>query len=524
VSGTGSHLSRRDPISLPIQLGLPTRFVAFWGAQTVSLVGSRLTAFSIAVWVFERTKSPTDLALVLFATTFPGVVAAPTVGVYLDRIDRRQALVVGNAVSGGSVAVVASLALLGHLSLYALAAAVATSSIATTLHLAAFDAATAATVSREQLGRAAGLVQTSQGIANIVGPAAGGFLLVAAGLGAVVAIDAATFLAAIVVALAVLPSLPPGRDAAPPARGWTRFAAEAAEGVAFIRSRKHLMWLLKFFALMNFLAQMAYLLMTPLVLGFASPHALGLVFAASGAGFLLGSSAAAARPAVERPLRRVVVSGVLFGAALAGAGFARSAPAIALTAGVMLFAVPIAAAASQTVWLAETPNPLRGRVFATRAMAARFATPVAYLAAGPLAQHVFEPLLTRHGPLASTLGPAFGTGASRGIGLLFVIMGLAAVVAAAQGRRSEAVDLRTGELRAMTDERPFRVVVNHEEQYSVWPVDRELPAGWTAEGFEGPKQACLDHIDTVWTDMRPLSLRRAMEEEAAKQTSSTPKT
>ncbi|MFB6889878.1 MbtH family protein [Kitasatospora sp. NPDC056327] len=58
----------------------------------------------------------------------------------------------------------------------------------------------------------------------------------------------------------------------------------------------------------------------------------------------------------------------------------------------------------------------------------------------------------------------------------------------------------------------YRVVVNHEEQYSIWATGRELPAGWTATGFEGVKSACLAHIDEVWTDMRPLSLRLRMAE------------
>ncbi|WP_437759616.1 MbtH family protein [Sorangium sp. So ce1389] len=57
----------------------------------------------------------------------------------------------------------------------------------------------------------------------------------------------------------------------------------------------------------------------------------------------------------------------------------------------------------------------------------------------------------------------------------------------------------------------FRVVLNHEEQYSIWPAQRELPAGWRAEGTEGTRKECLAHIDRVWTDMRPLSLRNAME-------------
>jgi len=59
----------------------------------------------------------------------------------------------------------------------------------------------------------------------------------------------------------------------------------------------------------------------------------------------------------------------------------------------------------------------------------------------------------------------------------------------------------------------MQVVINHEENYSVWPVDRELPAGWTPTGTVGSKQECLDHIEEVWTDMRPLSVRKAAGEQ-----------
>jgi MbtH protein len=63
------------------------------------------------------------------------------------------------------------------------------------------------------------------------------------------------------------------------------------------------------------------------------------------------------------------------------------------------------------------------------------------------------------------------------------------------------------------DSRIYAVVVNDEEQYSIWPDDRELPAGWRREGTTGPKNDCLSHIEEVWTDMRPLSLRKWMEQQ-----------
>ncbi|MES2820923.1 MAG: MbtH family NRPS accessory protein [Pseudomonadota bacterium] len=57
----------------------------------------------------------------------------------------------------------------------------------------------------------------------------------------------------------------------------------------------------------------------------------------------------------------------------------------------------------------------------------------------------------------------------------------------------------------------FLVVVNHEEQYSIWPDYKALPEGWRAVDQQGSKEECLAYIETVWTDMRPLSLRQAMQ-------------
>ncbi len=56
----------------------------------------------------------------------------------------------------------------------------------------------------------------------------------------------------------------------------------------------------------------------------------------------------------------------------------------------------------------------------------------------------------------------------------------------------------------------FEVVVNDEEQYSIWPQRKDIPAGWTKVGRQGTKQVCLEYINEVWTDMRPLSLRVQM--------------
>ncbi len=66
------------------------------------------------------------------------------------------------------------------------------------------------------------------------------------------------------------------------------------------------------------------------------------------------------------------------------------------------------------------------------------------------------------------------------------------------------------------DTRTYTVVMNHEEQYSIWFADQPIPAGWRTVGKVGPKAECLAYIKQVWTDMRPLSLRKWMASQAGK--------
>jgi MbtH protein len=68
-----------------------------------------------------------------------------------------------------------------------------------------------------------------------------------------------------------------------------------------------------------------------------------------------------------------------------------------------------------------------------------------------------------------------------------------------------------GVMEEMSEDRIYVVVINHEEQYSIWPEGKEIPAGWSAVGKSGRKEECLAHIKDVWVDMRPLSLRQRLQ-------------
>jgi len=105
-------------------------------------------------------------------------------------------------------------------------------------------------------------------------------------------------------------------------------------------------------------------------------------------------------------------------------------PLIAVAAFLLMAVVPVANTASQVLWQLKVPAGVQGRVFAIRRMISQAIAPIAMLAAGPLADRVFEPLLAEGGALASSVGSVIGTGPGRGIGFMFVVSGaLTGVVA-----------------------------------------------------------------------------------------------
>jgi hypothetical protein len=106
---------------------------------------------------------------------------------------------------------------------------------------------------------------------------------------------------------------------------------------------------------------------------------------------------------------------------------------------------------NQAIWQSKVAPEVQGRVFATQQMVARAAAPLAYLLAGPLADRVFNPLLTVNGPLASGIGQILGTGPGRGIGLIFLLMGAVKVAVTLIGRSNPRV-------RDVEDELPDAVL------------------------------------------------------------------
>ena len=401
-------------------------FLLVWVGQLVSLVGSGLTAFSLGVWIYQRTDSTTQYALVTFCAAAPPLVVLPLLGPLIDRWDRKRLLVACDLVGAAATAVVGLLAWLGALSLAHACVIVAVTSSAAALQWPAYSATVTLLVPRDQLGRASGMTQFAFAVSQVIAPLLAGALITLVGLVGVTVLDFASFLFS--TTLLLVAAIPPGAPATGEPHGYWR---DLPFGWSYVFSHAGLAALLLMFAAVNFFCELAAVLFTPLVLNVSTPAALGTILAVGGIGMIGGGALLSVWGGPRRPALGAVIFSALSGAAVAAAGFTVSVPLLAAAVFVFFFCQPLQTGSSQVLWQRTVPAELQGRVFSVRATVAMSAVPLASLVAGPLADRLFEPAMAPGEPLAATLGPFLGVGPGRGIAVILVVAGALGLLSAA---------------------------------------------------------------------------------------------
>lgn len=398
-------------------------FLTIWLGQVVSMLGSGLTGFALGVWVYQRTGSVTKFALIAFFTSLPGLVISPVAGALVDRWDRRRTMILSDCGAGVASFAIALLLWADRLDLWHIYLLMTIASIFNAFQYPAFTASTTLLVPKKQLGRASGLTQMIQ-MAQIIAPLLAALLLSWIDLWGILLVDFGTFLFAMVTLLLVRIPEPERRAEAGNASLWQ----ETTYVWSYLRERPGLLALLFVFAGTNFTVGMLQSLMTPLVLSFSTATALGTVMTIAGLGILAGSIAMSVWGGPRRRINGIFAALLVQGLILLVGGFRPNLILIGTAAFVMLFMSPVVNGCSQTIWQSKVPPELQGRVFAVRRMVALSSLPVAYFLAGPLADGVFEPLLAPDGALAGSVGRVIGTGEGRGIGFLFMVLGVLMVL------------------------------------------------------------------------------------------------
>ncbi len=401
-------------------------FVVVWLGQLVSLIGSGLTSFSLGIWVFQRTRSITEFALLSVFVSLPGILISPFAGVIVDRVNRRTVMLCSDLVAGAGTFALAFLFFTNWLHLWEIYLLIGVSSLAQGFRFPAYLALLSQLVPSQQIGRASGMMQLAPGAAFVLSPILAAALLAHIGMSGIFLIDMTTFFMAVGALWWVrVPNIAQENISdSKKASLWQNVIA----GWRYIAARPGLFGLLAFFVLINITNSLSQALMTPMILGFTSASVLANIMSTAAVGILAGGILVSAWGGPKNKVSGLLRFAFFYGAGIVLTGLRPSPHLIALGMFLMAFIMPILNSCSQAIWQSKTEPAMQGRVFGIRIMVAWLANPVAVLSAGFLADHVFEPLLAVHGPLAATWVRAIGVGPGRGAALFLVLNGLAALI------------------------------------------------------------------------------------------------
>ncbi|MES2787282.1 MAG: MFS transporter [Pseudomonadota bacterium] len=409
-------------IAIAPEAGTKRVFAWLWLSQLISVTGSSLTGFAAGVWVFQQTGSVLDYALLVACAAAPALVVAPWAGAWVDRMDRRWVMIAARSGAAVCTATIGLLLWLVRLEIWQVLPLYALAVICEAFQRPAFLAAVTTVLPKERLARASGMTQLGYAIPLLIAPLLAAVLLGMIGLGGVIALDLTCFAISTVMLLPLRFPQPIARQR--PRSDRRSSLKEFGEALAFIGQRRSLKLQLAYFALEKFLTSMAVVLFTPFVLAMYSAPALGTILTVGGLGMLTGSLVMSAWGGPPRRVLGILVFDMLLGTAVLVGGMWTSIPLLTACAFVVMFCRPIIAGCDQTIWQLKVSPALHGRVFALRNFLVTAAVPLAAIVAGLVTEHSFKPWMMPGGLLADSAGAWLGVGPGRGVGLMFVAVGL----------------------------------------------------------------------------------------------------
>lgn len=408
-----------DPSTTPTPR-LGRRFITVWVGQSVSAIGSVLSAVGVAVFVFIETGSAAWLGLLSALASLPFLLTAPFLTL-TDRYPKRTVMIAADAFAVVGPMLALALALGGRLEMWHLAVSTFLGGVGTSFQWPAMQAAVPALVTREALGRANSLQQLGPAIGIVVGPVLATPLVAWWGIQAVLAVDVLTFIVAAATTASVRFGDATDESDVVDDGSWSAlWAWLGTEG-------RPLITLLVVVAGVNFL--MAFFNVSVLVLAtdLGGTARAGLLMGAVGGAMMLGSVVSA-----HRGVSPDRVGTFARGLMLAGTGFvvASLRPSFTLAiVGVMIAvgSIPAVMAAVATVFHEQVPTSMQGRMFGLRTSVGRSLEPIGAISGGLIVVHVANPAMREGGGLGNTVGAIIGVGDGRGAALVLVVVGLVLV-------------------------------------------------------------------------------------------------
>ncbi len=389
--------------------------------QFVSLLGSGMTRFGLGIWVLKETGDTTAYSALLFFAVLPVGLGSIFTGTLVDIWNRRIVMLVGRTVASLSTLVAALLFFSEALEIWHLYIVLTVNGVANAFVIPSMEASVPMLVKKENLGRAAGMTQMTTSMELIVSPALAGILLVSSGLGFIFIVDFVTFgVSVLALALSAIPQPAPDPD-----HERTSLLGEFIFGFRYIAERPPFVYLMVLITLTLFLMPgIGYALSTPLALSVGDERAAGLIRSSFGAGAMISGILLTAWGGPKRRMNGVLACLAIAGLASMLIGLRESVLLIAMGTFCIGVNFMFMFGLNRVIWQVKAAPEVLGRISSLRMALGSGASSIGVLVAGPLAQHVFEPMMAEGGALAGSFGPLIGVGEGRGMALMYIIEGL----------------------------------------------------------------------------------------------------
>ena len=404
-------------------------WLLLWSTQSLSSLGSAMTNFALVIWLYQKSGSALQTALLSICSYAPYVLLSIFAGSLSDRWNKKRTMLICDLLAALCTVVVLALLrtdrlLPGHM--YVLNAV---NGLMNTVQQPASEVAATLLIPREHYQRTSGLRSLSQSLNTILTPALASALFAFSGLELVIAVDLATFALAFLTLLLAVPIPEAVRADAPR----ERLVRSARQGLAWLRSNPLILKLILFLACINLVASAFQATLPALLLPRANggEAALGWVNTCTGLATLAGSLIATLSPPPRSRVRAICLA-LLLSMSTENfiLAFGRTLPVWCLGAMFGWLSIPLMNANLDVVFRSAIPAPMQGRVYSCRNTLQFFTIPVGYFLGGALVDSVFEPWMAAReaGGLAARL---FGAGKGSGAAATMLLLGFAGVAVCA---------------------------------------------------------------------------------------------
>ncbi len=402
-------------------------FITIWVGQLFSLLGSGISSFGLSIWVFSKTESPAKFALTFLVTILPRILFAPIAGSLADRRKRKTIIILTDSLDALLKLLLVVLLIANKLEVWMIYPINFLSSTLGAFQEPAFSSMLPLIVPKEQLGRANGMMQFIRAVQGMLAPVLAGALYVLVQLEGLFIIDFVTFGLAIVTIL--FQKIPQTVEKTKGQNAIKTVVEDFKFSINYIKGKSGFVQLIISFAVLNFIANLVFVLIGPLILSNYKPAIYGVVSSVSGFSMIVGGLIAGIIPAKKDRIKSIFFSLMLSGVGLSIMGISANWIVVAVGYFLFMLLVPYSNGTLGTIMQTKIENTVLGRVGSMMNAMLQLVTPIAIVLAGFLAENIFIPLLNKVGPLYQTwIYDLLGEGQSRGIGLMFIISGLLLIV------------------------------------------------------------------------------------------------